>query len=88
MMDQKQALLDKIRAYEFAAVELNLFLDTHPGNQRAVNDFNAYAAQIAALKQQYERIYGPLINFGFGSGSKCPWQWINDPWPWDVVNEG
>ncbi|HBG76392.1 MAG TPA: spore coat protein CotJB, partial [Clostridiales bacterium] len=30
MMDQKQALLNKIRAYEFAAVELNLFLDSHP----------------------------------------------------------
>lgn len=81
--NQKQMLLDRIRAYEFSAVELNLFLDSHPGEQRAVNDFNMFVRQIAALKCEYERLYGPLINFGFSGPSRCPWQWIEDPWPWE-----
>ena len=83
MENQKQMLLDRIRAYEFCAVELNLFLDSNPGNQRALNDFNMLARQIAALKGEYERLYGPLINFGFGQNNGCSWQWINDPWPWE-----
>jgi spore coat protein JB len=82
MGNQKQMLLDRIRAYEFSAIELNLYLDSHPGDQRALNDFNVFVRQIAALKNEYERLYGPLINFGFGP-SGHPWQWINDPWPWE-----
>lgn len=82
MMNQKEALLDRIRAYEFAALELNLYLNSHPEDQRALNDFNCYARQVMALKHEYEKMYGPLINFGFGQ-SRCPWQWINDPWPWE-----
>jgi spore coat protein JB len=83
MSNQKQMLLDRIRAYEFCAVELNLYLNSHPGNQRALNDYNTFSRQIAALKNEYERLYGPLINFGFGGTSAHPWQWIDDPWPWE-----
>ena len=82
--DQKEMLLDRIRAYEFSAVELNLYLDSHPGDQRALNDYNTFVRQIAALKNEYERLYGPLINFGFGSNTdRNRWQWLEDPWPWE-----
>jgi spore coat protein JB len=64
--NQKAMLLDRIRAYEFSAVELNLYLDSHPGDQRAINDYNTFVRQVAALKNEYERLYGPLLNFGFG----------------------
>ncbi|MGI6538646.1 MAG: spore coat protein CotJB [Caldicoprobacterales bacterium] len=84
MENQKEMLLDMIRAYEFAAVELNLYLDSHPDNQKALNDYNILVSQIAALKDEYEKIYGPLLNFGFGKNvSKERWQWLNDPWPWE-----
>ena len=33
---------------------------------------------------EYERIYGPLLNFGLGMTSRNSWQWIQDPWPWEV----
>lgn len=80
--NQRKALLDKIRAYEFAALELNLFLNSHPNNKRALSDFNNLDRTIKVLKSEYERLYGPLINFGFGC-SGYPWQWINEPWPWE-----
>jgi spore coat protein JB len=82
MMHQKTALLNKLRAYEFAALELNLYLDAHPFDRKALSDYNYYARLVMELKAEYERIYGPLIHFGFGY-SQHPWQWIQDPWPWD-----
>ena len=32
--------------------------------------------------RNYECKYGPLTNFGYGK-SGCPWQWVEQPWPWD-----
>jgi spore coat protein JB len=86
MGNQREMLLDRIRALEFVAVEINLYLDSHPRDQRALNDFDNISRQIAVLKSEYERMYGPLINFGFGLNSnRNQWQWINDPWPWEGV---
>ncbi|MGI6526181.1 MAG: spore coat protein CotJB [Caldicoprobacterales bacterium] len=84
--NQREMLLDRIRAYEFAAVEINLYLNSHPRDQRALIDFDNISRQIVILKNEYERLYGPLINFGFGLNSnRNQWQWINDPWPWEGV---
>lgn len=79
----KVAMLKQIQALEFVAVELNLFLDTHPTEQRAINDYNVVVHRLETLKKQYEQSYGPLTNFGT-SHSGAPWQWIEEPWPWDI----
>jgi len=84
MSNSKQMLLDKLRAYEFTALELNLYLNSHPDDKKALADYNSAARQVMALKNEYERLYGPLLNFGFGY-SQHPWQWINEPWPWECV---
>lgn len=86
MKDQemcREDLLRKIQEVEFAAVDLNLFLDTHPGNQRALMDYNMITSELNRLKRMYEMQYGPLSNFGT-SPSKYPWQWIESPWPWEI----
>lgn len=84
MMDKERfKLLHEIQQWTFRAVELNLFLDTHPDNQQALNDYNQAAERLHCLRQVYEERYGPLANFGW-SPSGCPWAWVNDPWPWDV----
>ncbi len=80
--NSREMLLDRIRAIEFAALELNLYLNSHPNDRRALMEFNNYAKELMALKNEYERNYGPLLNFGF-SDSQYPWQWVNDPWPWE-----
>lgn len=76
----RETLLKQLSALDFVAVDLQLFLDTHPNDKDALNQYNQINAQAAALRQQYESTCGPL--WSFRSASQYPWQWINDPWPW------
>lgn len=82
MPQSRIEMLNQIRAIEFMAVELNLYLDSHPDDQRALNEYNQYTRQLIGLKNEYERRYGPLANFG-SAYSRYPWQWIEEPWPWE-----
>ena len=73
---------EELMALQFAIVELNLFLDTHPDDEQALRDYNRLVEQFEMAKKAYTEKYGPLVNFGYGK-SKHPWQWVNEPWPWD-----
>lgn len=79
----RKQLLVMIMAEEFTAVDLNLYLDTHPDDRKALNDYNETVSKLAELKQQYEKKYGPLTNFGYVS-SEYPWRWVEEPWPWEI----
>ena len=72
----------KIQELSFSLVELNLYLDTHPGCQKALELYNRYSAQLKSLREEYNMKYGPLMNFG-----TCPspdsFSWVNSPWPWE-----
>lgn len=82
MKHDRVALLQRLQEVEFAALELNLYLDTHPLDQNALMQYNQLASQLQMLKQQYEMAYGPLLNFGF-SPSQFPFKWLEGPWPWE-----
>ena len=83
-MNDQLAFLNRLQQVEFALVELQLFLDTHKDDQRALMEYNQYSKQLEMLKKQYELQYGPLLNFGF-SPSQYPWRWLEGPWPWEQV---
>lgn len=76
-------MLLKIQAVSFSAIDLNLYLDTHPCDQEALGHYNALCEQLACLKAAYEQIYGPLMSFG-ESPSPYPWRWVQEPWPWQI----
>jgi spore coat protein JB len=82
--EEQKKLLCKLQEMEFVAVELNLYLDTHPCDVEALNDFNCAVKMIKKIKKEYEEAYGPLMNFGMGGLTKEPWQWIDEPWPWEM----
>lgn len=75
-------LLTKIHEAGFACLDMNLYLDTHPEDKNAIKTYNMLSAQFNQFKCMYESKYGPLTNFGYAPG-KYPWQWVNEPWPWD-----
>lgn len=83
MHKQRLDMLRRIQELSFACVDLNLYLDTHPRDQRALRDYNTYACQLMMLTRQYESMYGPMTNFGTAQ-SQYPWRWIEDPWPWEI----
>ena len=80
-MNERATLLKKISVAKFAAFELQIYLDTHPGDQRALKSFQQYKEKANALVTEFEEQYGPLTACDtFGDTS---WKWINDPWPWE-----
>lgn len=78
----RRALLEKVLEYQFACIELNLYLDNNPDDKDALYKFNIYSTKYNDAKCEYEAKYGPLTNFGYVS-SYYPWEWVNNPWPWD-----
>ena len=82
MMPNKRAMMLELQQLSFSLVDLNLFLDTHPNDQEAIDDFNELFKQYWELKSNYELQFGPLNNFGHNPAS-CPWSWVDEPWPWE-----
>ncbi len=77
----RERLLREVMALDFALIDLGLYLDTHPCDQRALNLFNNYAQSAMALRREYERLYGPLTQNSAATGFR--WTWIDEPWPWE-----
>ena len=78
----KENLMRKIQKLQFAAVELNLYLDNFPGNDKAEKKYKEVSCKLDELIYEYETKYGPLRNFGVAySEDTC--SWANDPWPWE-----
>ena len=74
-------LLKTIIEYQFFAVELNLYLDTHPGDAAARSDYLYYSTRLKELIAAYEEQYGPLMNFGHSAtATGC---YVCSEWPWD-----
>lgn len=78
-----EELLKRIQELEFAAVDLNLFLDNNPHHKQALSDYNRFTEQLMELKRIYESKHGPLCNFG-SAPSQHPWKWVEEPWPWEI----
>ncbi|OPJ58061.1 spore coat protein CotJB [Clostridium oryzae] len=77
----KMDLLKQIMVTDFMIVDYQLYLDTHPDDQEAITRYNSLAAQSSSLKTVYNKHYGMLSQGK--SESSYPWQWINQPWPWE-----
>ena len=80
--NEKDALLEQIMQYKFAITELNLYLDTHPNDIQILNLYQKYLEIEKQICNQYETMYGPLTINNIDSNNS--WNWINNPWPWEV----
>ena len=79
----KKSLMLQIMQCEFVLIDINLFLDTHPHDERAIADYNCYAEQLHDLKKMYTEHYGPINNFGNSINiSDTEWLWGSRPFPW------
>ena len=83
MPPEYYALLEQLQAVDFVLVELTLYLDTHPDDYGAIQQFNQCALERKKIAKEYETKYGPLLQYGH-SYSNYPWDWDDAPWPWQV----
>ena len=79
---RRQEMIDQIKSLDFAIIELGLYLDTHPDDQRALCMHREYCKQTKDLKDKYQKMYGPLTIFYPGN----KWRWLEQPWPWERGN--
>ena len=79
---RRQEMIDQIKSLDFAIIELGLYLDTHPEDQRALCMHREYCKEVKDLKDKYQKMYGPLTIF-----YPCnKWRWLEQPWPWERGN--
>ena len=74
-MNEKARLMRKIKEYDFALKELNLYLDTHPNCRRALALFKKYKDLRKKLSMNISRISARLppnkaTTISIGHGSK------------------
>ena len=82
----EQTLLQKIGEVRFALVELQLYLDTHPKDEEALNLMKSVLGLTEEAKRRYVAKYGPLCPADLQSSGR--FDWIDDPWPWLYGQKG
>ena len=74
-------LLNRIRAIDFSLYEVALYLDAYPCDTRALELYHRLMEQRCPLVARYETEVGPLTFLG--NRSRCTWDWIDKPFPWE-----
>lgn len=75
-------MLKEIQALDFTAFDFNLYLDTHPNDQRALADYSRAIHESECVKKIYIANYGPLM--AEDNVNQACWRWIEEPWPWEI----
>ncbi len=79
---KREEMIEQIKSLNFAVIELGLYLDTHPEDQRALCLHREYTKSLKNLKDAYQKVYGPLSIY-----YPCnKWRWLKEPWPWERGN--
>ena len=81
MTDKQLSLLKEIMAYRFAVLEFNLYLNTHPKDKGALEQYNNYVKQLRDHCFKYQKNYGPLTAT---FPSEFPWEYYQTAWPWQI----
>jgi len=80
-MAGKEMMLKKVMGYDFAALDILLYMDTHPNDMSAFNIYKDVVAKAKAARNDYEAKFGPLTQYDAAqdAGNK----WSDGPWPWE-----
>ena len=80
-MTERDILLKKIGTLKFAITDIDLFLNTHPGDTEMLKKRGEYERAAAPMIAQFEQRFGPLTK---AENTTNTWAWVSDPWPWDT----
>ena len=54
MKSNKKEILNRLLEYQFACIELNLYLDNNPHDENALDSYNTYLRKFMQTKEAYE----------------------------------
>ena len=75
----RSEMMMQLRAYKFSIIELGLYLDTHPDDEKALCLHKEYCKKAKELSDKYQKMFGPLTIY-----YPCKkWRWLEEPWPWE-----
>ena len=57
---ERKEMLMQIRELNFAVIELGLYLNTHPEDQKALCLHRKYTKELKELMDKYQKVYGSL----------------------------
>ena len=78
----RRELLKKVQEADFFALDLQLYLNTHPNCARALALYQEAVQKAKELRKEFEKTYGPLT--ATSTPAKLPWQWSRNPWTWEI----
>lgn len=82
MQTMRNELLKKMTMLDFMALDLQLYLNTHPTDCQALEMYNDCVTNSQIVKEKYEAEFGPLTSFR--SEGQEDWAWNDCPWPWQA----
>lgn len=84
--DQKE-LLCRIDEVSFAVYDMLLYLNTHPSDQRALEDTRKLVEERRLLLETCARFFGPLTVDSTADSCSDSWAWVMQPWPWEIPDK-
>ena len=80
----RDELLKSLSELDFIAVDLALFLNTHPENKEAIQAYNQVITAADTVRMKYEDAFGPHCSFRTYASNTNHWEWNDNPWPWQA----
>ena len=82
-MNEQAELLTYIDMFEFACIDLGLYLDIYPNDTHAIKIYNELNNEKIKVLSKYEEQYG-ILTLNSKMLNNNPWCWNKAPWPWEV----
>ena len=82
-MNEKYAMKKCIDSLCFSILETELFLDTHPRDQKALHMLREYRRRKREAISAYEAKFGKYIVTTDDVPAADRWSWVDSPWPWE-----
>lgn len=80
-MTDQENLMRRLQIQSFAIVDIQLYLDTHPTDQKALEYYQRYCTMYEETLNDYVQRYGPIDVTDVVDSKR--WTWVDTPWPWE-----
>lgn len=79
-MNEQAELLTYLDMFDFACIDLKLYLDIYPDDNNIIQIYNQLSNEKNKVLNEYENNYGSISSYN----NSNKWSWNNYPWPWEV----